>query len=548
MTSIARVGRTLAGPALVLTLLTAVVTWPQCLHLATQVGAHHDPLFSIWRLGWVAHALATDPRHLFDGNIFYPATNTLTYSDAMMLQGVIGAPLFWANVDPILIYNVLLLGAFVGSGLAMFVLAREVVRSDGAALVAAAIFTIAPYRIEHFMHLELQWAMWVPLTFWAVHRAISRPSSGYGLLAGVFVWLQIISSVYYGVFLSMTLTVLIALLLAVYPKPTLRALPEIALGMLIAIALAVPYALHYIQTGRTLGVRGAEEVTTYSATLGSYLASSARSWLWSWTSSRWGGVELILFPGAVTILLALTAVLYRPRRVVLVYAGVALAAFTLSLGLNGPVYRWLFTHLSALHGLRSPSRFGIIAVAALAMLAAFGAHALFERAGRYRPRAPRVCLVVLIGLIALDNATNGMWLAAPAYQRSDSFNVYKTIRGLGPGPIVELPLPRLVRLPGYEPQYEFWSTAHWQPLVNGYSGYYPPEFVETVVRMEHFPDDRSLAQLSQIGVRYLVVHRSFYEDEEYRQLMFRIGSRPELHAAGVYADPVGMCDLFILQR
>ena len=64
-----------------------------------------------------------------------------------------------------------------------------------------------------------------------------------------------------------------------------------------------------------------------------------------------------------------------------------------------------------------------------------------------------------------------------------------------------------------KPIYMFWSITHWQPLVNGYSGYYPPEFAETVVRTENFPDDQSLLQLSNIGVRYVVVHRSFYEPE-----------------------------------
>jgi len=39
----------------------------------------------MWRIGWVQHQLVTDPRHLFDANIFYPLRATLTYSDAMIL-------------------------------------------------------------------------------------------------------------------------------------------------------------------------------------------------------------------------------------------------------------------------------------------------------------------------------------------------------------------------------------------------------------------------------------------------------------------------------
>src|SRR5947208_173442 len=60
--------------------LAAFITWPQVLHLRTSIFSHHDPYFSIWRITWVAHALATSPLHLFDANIFYPSRDTLAYS------------------------------------------------------------------------------------------------------------------------------------------------------------------------------------------------------------------------------------------------------------------------------------------------------------------------------------------------------------------------------------------------------------------------------------------------------------------------------------
>ena len=50
---------------------------------------HQDVYFNMWRLRWFAHALATAPSHVFDGNIFYPEPRTLTYSDAMLVEGVV---------------------------------------------------------------------------------------------------------------------------------------------------------------------------------------------------------------------------------------------------------------------------------------------------------------------------------------------------------------------------------------------------------------------------------------------------------------------------
>jgi hypothetical protein len=61
-----------------------------------------DPLFSIWRIGWVYRQLLGDPRALFDANIFYPAPLTFAYSDAMLLPAPAAAPLLAAGVHPVL--------------------------------------------------------------------------------------------------------------------------------------------------------------------------------------------------------------------------------------------------------------------------------------------------------------------------------------------------------------------------------------------------------------------------------------------------------------
>ncbi len=38
-------------------LLTILMTWPQALVLRTEVGAHFDSYFSMWRLAWIAHVM-----------------------------------------------------------------------------------------------------------------------------------------------------------------------------------------------------------------------------------------------------------------------------------------------------------------------------------------------------------------------------------------------------------------------------------------------------------------------------------------------------------
>jgi hypothetical protein len=520
-----------------------VVTWPQARHLSTHIANHQDAYFSIWRLGWIAHALRTQPLHLFDANIFHPAPHTLAFSDATMLEGLMAAPLFWAGVPPALIYNLVLLAGFAASGLAMFVLAHYLTRAVGPSLVAAVAFTMLPYRIEHFMHLELQWAMFVPLTFWALHRAIDRSSWRWGLAAGFFIWLQLLSCVYYGVFLGMTLVLFVPLLIVTAPRDRMAAaVPVVLLAAAVALMLAVPFLMPYRDAARDLGARPFTDLARYSATSASYFATPSANRVWGWTADRFGSSELRLFPGAIVLALGALAMLHRPRRLVVVYTLTAVAAVELSFGVNGMLYRAVLAQVPALEGFRSLSRFAIIASCALCVLGAFGVDALVNRLRAPSLRSAAVPLLAVLMVVEYGNRPMGLTPADPV----EPPDVYKVIRSAAPGAIIELPVPDLSQLPGWDPYYEAWSLWHWKPLVNGYSGYHPRDYLDTLLRMLSFPDDASIGRLRGHDVRYIVVHRAFYDRDQYAALMLRIATRPELKPWGAYRDVQGTADIFEL--
>jgi len=64
--------------------------------------------------------------------------------------------------------------------------------------------------------------------------------------------------------------------------------------------------------------------------------------------------------------------------------------------------------------------------------------------------------------------------------------------------------------------------------------------------MRTFPDDRSLQRLKTLGVRYLIVHRVFLQEDEYGSLLTRMGRRTELRPYGEYKDPLGAATLFVI--
>src|SRR5437016_11531712 len=105
-----RLGRLLEYALLTagLCIATAIVTWPHARFFASHVVSHIDPLFSMWRLAWFAHAVQHG-ESVVNANIFYPEPATLLLSDATFLEDALAAPAIWAGASLPAIYNALFL-------------------------------------------------------------------------------------------------------------------------------------------------------------------------------------------------------------------------------------------------------------------------------------------------------------------------------------------------------------------------------------------------------------------------------------------------------
>ena len=521
------------------TALTVVMTWPQARDGATHASDHWDVYFNMWRLAWFAHALASAPSTIFDGNIFYPERHALTFSDAMVVEGLVAAPLLWAGVRPVLVHNFLLLGGVIVSAAGMFVLVERLTRNRAAAVIAGIIFAFAPYRFDHYMHMELQWTVWVPWALWAVHRTIESGRPMHGLQAGLFVALQMLSSVYYGVFLATLLPLVAGLLLLSLPRSqALRAFRALALGGVAAAIICSLYALPYLAASRQVGRRSTDEISKFSAQPRDYLAATPDNRIYGDVFES--PPEHRLFPGLVAVVLAIAAVFPRPRTSAAVVYLIALAAaFEMSLGFHGYMYRFLYEQVPAFAGLRVLARLGIFVIAFLAILAAHGYATLHDAV---RPSFRRGLAVLISCVLLLEYSVSPLQLV-----RYDNTAppVYEFLARLPSGVVAEFPIPLKNTVPGPDARHIYMSTFHWKKLVNGYSGYYPPSYLRRLDGLQSFPDASSLEILRRTGVSYVIVHLSSYESE--KQLLLDLQAIPALVALGRLKDGQGTAIVYRLE-
>jgi hypothetical protein len=510
--------------AAVFALLTVAMTWPIACHPASLASSQRDVYFNMWRLRWIAHALVASPAHLFDGNIFYPETGTLALSDAMLVEGILAAPLSWAGMKPVLVHTIMVLLPIAASGLAMFALARHLTGSRGAGLLAGIAFAYAPYRFEHLMHMELQWIVWTPMALLALHRTLETGRLRYGVATGACVALQMLSCIYYGIFLA-TLIVPASLWLASDERavPWRKLVRPLLAGAALAVALSAVYAVPYLRQHARVGDRSIAEINDFSATPASYSSVPAENRLYG-NRGRPGRGERRLFPGMTVVLLAVTGLLLRtPSRRAIAYLLILVAAFEASLGFGGYLYPLLYRFVPAFRGLRAMARLGMFVVMALSVLAAFGYTAVMDgRSARVR----RLALAVLAGMMLAEYVTRPSLATYP----NTAPPVYRFLAQQPPGVVVELPAAAVDRLPGPEPDRAYMSTFYWFPLVNGYSGNYPASYLARLSRLRHFPDATSLGQIDRDGIRYLIVHRAEY-------------SPPQLDAIRVALADAGIVEL-----
>ncbi len=507
----------------------------------TNVPDLGDPLFSMWRLAWVAHQLPLDPRHLFDANIFHPAARTLAYSDAMLLPAFMAAPALWLGVPLAIVYTTLLLFSYTAAGVSMFVLVEGVTRHAGAALIAGLVFAFDTFRFLHYGHLELQFTFCMPLALLFILRTLVTGSRRDGALAGVFVALQGLCSLYYGIYLGVSLVVFVIGWIYFVKRVDTRALASLGLAVAVATAVCLPVTLPYWANRTTVGERGADEVRTYSATGHDYVTAYRQSAVYG--TRLWGSNngERKLFPGTLPIVLGAAALLPPAGPLVAPAAAALAVSVDASLGLHGTIYTVLFDSFPAFRGFRAPARFRGVAGLYLALLTGVAIAGLARRIDAVW--ATRVVVTVLGVLLLIDVhpalELQPLWDHAPG--------IYQLIPDRR-AVLADLPLPWDRDPFWHDPVYMYFSTFHWHPIVNGSSGFTAPWYDQLGALSRDFPADQTLDAYRRLGTEYFVLHEGYYGTRTFRRVVSDIETQPRLQFVETATWEEGECRLYRLLR
>jgi hypothetical protein len=303
--------------------LALLMTWPVARDLGTRLASDlYDPAFNCWVLAWTTGQIAlvlrgdlTGITHFWNGNIFHPEPMTLAYSEHLFGQALQVLPIQMVTGNILISYNLLFISTFALSGLAMYLLVRDLTGRPEAAFAAGVAFAFVPYRLSQISHLQVLSGYWMAFALVGFHRYFVRVSEGAAqparrrALAGgaaAFV-MQNWSCGYYMLFFAPFVPIY-----CLYEMAQRRLLANRRVWTQLAVAAASvalatwPFASGYVQLRDVadLGVRSLRDLAQFSADTYSFVTPPRRARVLSSWLSGYPKPEASGFPGVTILVLA----------------------------------------------------------------------------------------------------------------------------------------------------------------------------------------------------------------------------------------------------
>jgi hypothetical protein len=525
--------------ALFLCLAFAIVhTWPLALAPGTYSrNENGDAQLNEWILAWVEHTLPRHPFHLFQANIFYPAKDVLAFSEPLIVPALLGAPFAWLGGSPVLVFNLMMIAGFALSALAGYQLVLRWTADRMAATLAGTTFAFNTHTLTRLAHVQALHIYGLPLALLAADRIITRGRLRDGIWLAVWMIVMAYTSGYLLVFASTMVAIAVVVRTREWLPEWRTVLRTFAVSTGIAALVILPLWIPYHRAATEQGmVRTLDSVAEYSATPKGYLAAAGTIHLSTWSGRFFRDPIDSFFPGVVSIVLAIAAIALAisdrkdagralTGRRVLMLVAIGATGFVLSLGTATPVYGWVYRIFPPMQGLRAAARFGNLFLLAMAVLTGLGLAQVRRRQAR-----PAIAAAIGVAAIVLANAEA---LRAPLEYRP--FTGIPRLYAL----LADQPHVVLAEVPFYPRQavfenaeYVLNSTAHWQPLMNGYSGYTPASYAGYASLFWYFPRDYAIDAMKRAGVTHIMVHPDRFGSEA-ADVLGAIEKRPDLELLGV---------------
>lgn len=291
-------------------LLTFRVTFPLIFQLKTHLPGVDlgDPVHILSVIGWNYYSLFRGFKDYWNPPYFYPHHLTLAYSEHFFIPSLLIAPVIYATRNLVLAYNILVLLSLTLCAFGNFLLIRHLTGSRLAGILGGIELAYSTYMMSNFAQLPYMTAQWIPFTFLYLIKFFEDQTYKNWFLFIFFYLLQVLSSAYYGLFLTVFVGIFL-LVLGIKQKlfQTPRFWKQLVLSLTFTFPILGFFFYPYLVVANQMGFqRGLEEMHYFSANIRDYARVLPNNFLYGkilyppevgTTSPFW------LFPGITALFL-----------------------------------------------------------------------------------------------------------------------------------------------------------------------------------------------------------------------------------------------------
>lgn len=494
-----------------------IITWPLVFHLTVAIIDPVDGLLLTWIMNWNIHVISQGPTSWFNfsnTNIFFPYSHTLAFSDYHLPGSILALPFVLLFREPLLAYNLNFLLGFVLTGISFYYLILHLTKNPHASFLAGFVAAFSLVHLNYAAHLQF-------LNFWPVIFAIL-------FLLKKRYWLYIF---FFVCSISLTPLYLYFLLLVtgiifIFEKiDRLRIFKSLFIALAISSLFLLPFWLVSRQFHYTRPITDAINFSLKWQDLFTVSSASKLSLVFptlpNTTPGFLGiGITIIIFIFLYQKFLSKSHFISGNEQAIKAFSVIGLVSLILSFGPAfhifrdtvhvGPIpaipmpYLIFYYLVPGFAGFRTASRWLILAGFSFLIAAVL-----------YLSKRISLAWVIVICLIVLWEIKTPMTLyAVPSRKDFPPEAVWLSKNYVGE-PMIQFPINAWFDQPGVrnETLKMYYSTIHWHPMFNGYSGFSPTEWENQVKYLQNeFPSNDSVSLLKKLKIKLILTPRS-WEDK-----------------------------------
>lgn len=546
--------------AMIFVLLTLFITldefrYPETLGLSSSNVAT-VPLFNAWTIGWNADRFANRFADYWNAPIFFPAHNSFAFSEPQPATLLV-SPIVLATGSFIVGYKAYLVLSLFLNGLFAALLLSRLGYHWTLQILGGIGILLLPIIHERIDVIQLL-PVWGILWFWSsLFELMERPSFSRSVWLGLSYAVCFTLCIHHSLFLTILTT-----LSSVVFLPKLfnwNRLLWISIAVLMGSLMVLPLVLPIHKATKEHNFSRQEELVIHlSAHPVDYLNSQSNSVIKF--AAFEGSPSRQFCVGWIKMLLAIVGLISgiitkQRRQWILFLFMTGLFAFFLSLGPSfhiGELNPWqlLSRHSPGMSQVRSAYRFAWFVQIAVAFLAIEGLRGLFQFYVRYKSRRSLQLslgfLLLILSILFVGETWPEKTVRAdiPAFDKNEKWIEYLRTNKSQQAAIACFPFANGKLVNDFEKttRWMCYGLKHETPMVNGYSGFFPEEYLRIAKLFEnHDTEVAGIERLSELGVSHLVVSQQYSTSD----VMLRLKS-PRYSLEHVFADQSAAVDIYRL--